>query len=86
MHQRRRQPAADDAAAAVLVSSAAGASPGGVTKVGLIGYGLIGRAVHEMIEADPSNGIEVVFIHDAVEAALEGLGPLALADLSKVRE
>lgn len=68
-----------------LASAAAGPS-GGVTRVGLIGYGLIGRAVRDMIEADTTNGIEVVFIHDAFPEALEGLGDLALPDLSKFDE
>lgn len=71
--------------AATPSGSAAGAA-GGTTRVGLIGYGLIGRAVRDMIEADPSNGIEVVFIHDAFPKALEGLGDLALPDLSKFDE
>ena len=35
-----------------------------------------------MIDADPNNGIEVVFVHDTIPAALEGLGDLALPDLS----
>lgn len=34
------------------------------TRIGLIGYGQIGIAVHEMINNDPSNGMEVVFVHD----------------------
>ena len=53
------------------------------TQVGIVGYGLIGRSVHEMIDADPNNGIEVVFVHDTIPAALEGLGDLALPDLSE---
>lgn len=57
------------------------------TQVGLVGYGLIGRTVHELIDADPLNGIEVCFIHDAVPAALEDVDPaLALEDLSKFEE
>ena len=36
-----------------------------------------------MIDADPNNGIEVVFVHDTIPAALEGLGDLALPDLSE---
>ena len=52
-------------------------------QVGIVGYGLIGRSVHEMIDADPNNGIEVVFVHDTIPAALEGLGDLALPDLSE---
>ena len=53
-------------------------------QVGLVGYGLIGRTVHSLIDADPLNGIEVCFIHDAVPAALKDVDPaLALHDLSK---
>ena len=40
------------------------------TRIGLIGYGQIGKAVHAMIDQDPENGMEVVFIHDQVTAAL----------------
>lgn len=52
------------------------------TRVGLIGYGQIGRAVHEMIDAS-DQGMEVVFVHDQEidrlvdlpeEVALEDLG------------
>ena len=34
-------------------------------QVGLIGFGLIGQTVRDLIEADPLNGIEICFIHDA---------------------
>lgn len=34
------------------------------TRLGFIGYGQIGTAVHQMVDADPDNGMEVVFIHD----------------------
>ena len=48
---------------------------------------MIGRTVHELIEADPLNGIEVCFIHDAFPGALEDVDPaLALEDLSKFDE
>jgi predicted dinucleotide-utilizing enzyme len=48
---------------------------------------LIGRTVHELIDADPLNGIEVCFIHDAIPAALKDVDPaLALEDLSKFDE
>ena len=55
------------------------------TRVGLIGYGQIGRAVHEMIDAS-DQGMEVVFVHDQEidrlvdlpeEVALEDLGDFA---------
>lgn len=35
-----------------------------ITRIGLIGHGQIGKAVHEMIDRDPANGMEVVFVHD----------------------
>lgn len=54
------------------------------TRVGLIGYGLIGSAVRKMIDGDPDNGMEVVFIHDQDAGRLKGLpADLALADLSR---
>lgn len=55
---------------------------GAVTKVGLIGYGLIGETVRNLIDGDPENGMQVVFIHDADSKRLEGLGSLALEDLA----
>ena len=52
------------------------------TRIGLIGYGQIGQAVHQMIEGDSNNGMEVVFIHDQFAATVENLpGDLVLADL-----
>jgi len=35
------------------------------TRIGFVGYGLIGHAVREMIEKDAKNGMELAFIHDA---------------------
>ena len=52
------------------------------TRVGLIGYGLIGSAVRDMIDNDPDNGMEVVFINDADTSRLSDLGDLALNDLA----
>lgn len=55
-----------------------------ITRVGLIGYGLIGRAVHQKIAQDPQSGMEVVFIHDISPEALQGVPEeLILADLSQ---
>ncbi len=54
-----------------------------ITRVGLIGYGLIGSNVRDMIDGDPDNGIEVVFIHDQDTSRLQDLGDLGLEDLSK---
>ena len=56
------------------------------TRVGLIGYGLIGAAVRDMIEGDADNGMEVAFIHDQDPARLEDLGDLALKDLAAFEE
>jgi aspartate dehydrogenase len=57
------------------------------TRVGLIGYGQIGKAVHAMIDKDPENGMEVVFIHDQSPAILEKIpGELALKELSAFME
>ena len=56
--------------------------PQKTTRIGLIGYGQIGAAVHQMIEKDPSNGMEVVFVHDQDEGRLQDLAEnLALKDL-----
>ena len=49
------------------------------TRVGLIGYGLIGQAVREMIESN-DHGMEVVFINDADTSRLTDLGDLGLED------
>ena len=43
------------------------------TRIGLIGYGLIGSAVHRMIHDDATNGMEVVFVHDVDSSRLAGL-------------
>ena len=54
------------------------------TRIGLIGYGQIGRVVHEMIDKDPNNGMEVVFVHDMVSENLAQLpGELALNELGE---
>ena len=51
------------------------------TRIGLIGYGQIGRAVHGMIDKDPNNGMEVVFVHDMLPENLAQLpGELALKE------
>ena len=54
------------------------------TRIGLIGYGTIGNAVHRMIDSDPENGMEISFIHDADSSRLTHLAPrLALPDLAQ---
>jgi aspartate dehydrogenase len=85
--QPQRQPAADS-----KCSSATGyrhpthgsdTMNKGITRIGLIGYGQIGKAVHEMIDSDPLNGMEVVFVHDQSAAVMEHVpAGLALADLN----
>ena len=51
------------------------------TRIGLVGYGQIGRAVHQMIDASPETGMQVVFVHDQFTDALKDVPEeLALAD------
>ena len=53
-----------------------------VTRIGLIGYGQIGAAVHDLIGANPAGGMEVVFIHDQDPSRLADVeSDLALEDL-----
>jgi aspartate dehydrogenase len=52
------------------------------TRVGLIGYGQIGVAVRDMIDKDPTNGMEVAFINDQDTSRLKDLGELGLQDLA----
>ncbi|MBM79487.1 MAG: hypothetical protein CMJ78_02695 [Planctomycetaceae bacterium] len=53
------------------------------TRIGLIGYGTIGKEVHKKIDGDPDNGMEVVFVNDMDASLLEGLdSELVLADLA----
>jgi aspartate dehydrogenase len=53
------------------------------TRIGLIGYGQIGRAVHQMIDSNPQTGMQVVFVHDTFKDALKDVpGDLALEDLA----
>jgi len=57
------------------------------TRIGLIGYGQIGKAVHAMIDKDAENGMEVVFIHDQYAGALQGVpDELVLEDLGGFME
>lgn len=54
------------------------------TRIGLIGYGQIGRAVHQMIDSNPQTGMQVVFVHDTFKGALKDVpSDLALEDLSQ---
>jgi predicted dinucleotide-utilizing enzyme len=53
-------------------------------RIGLVGYGQIGRAVHQMIDSNPQTGMEVVFVHDQFTDALKDVpGELALEDLGQ---
>ncbi len=57
------------------------------TRIGLVGYGQIGRAVHHMINANPHTGMQVVFVHDQFAAALNDIpADLALDDLAQFEE
>ena len=52
------------------------------TRIGLIGYGQIGTAVHKIIDDDPANGMEVVFVHDVDESRLAAVNDdIALVDM-----
>ena len=54
------------------------------TRIGLVGYGQIGRAVHQMINANPQTGMQVVFVHDQFTDALNDVpAELALPDLGE---
>jgi aspartate dehydrogenase len=58
--------------------------PTKTTRIGLIGYGQIGRSVHQMINKDSRNGMEVVFIHDERSEAVQDVADdLLLKDLGK---
>jgi len=57
------------------------------TRIGLIGYGHIGKAVHEMIDKDATNGMEVAFVFDQFTEQLKDLpADLALTDLAGFEE
>ena len=59
---------------------------GNSTRVGLIGYGQIGQAVHKMIDAS-DQGIEVVFVHDQENERLADVpDTIALAELGNFSE
>ena len=61
--------------------------PQKTTRIGLVGYGQIGRAVREMIDGDPENGMQVVFVHDQVaDATRDVSGDLVLSDLAAFPE
>ncbi|MCH2212062.1 MAG: DUF108 domain-containing protein [Fuerstiella sp.] len=54
------------------------------TRVGLIGYGTIGNAVHRLIDADSENGMEVAFVHDVDSSRLKDVeSGLVLTDLAE---
>ena len=51
-------------------------------RIGFIGYGQIGMTVHQMIDRDQENGMEVVFVHDMASERLKDLpDDLVLQDL-----
>ena len=52
-------------------------------RIGLIGFGFIGRQVHERIVGNPGGGLEIAFVHNRNQQALVGVAPgLYLADLA----
>jgi aspartate dehydrogenase len=54
-------------------------------RVGLIGFGFIGRSVYERIAGDAQSPLEVAFVHNRSSAALAGLPEhLRLQDLSRL--
>ena len=54
-------------------------------RVGLIGFGFIGRQVYERIVGDPSLGLDVAFVHNRSEGALAQVPEaLRLGDLARV--
>ena len=54
------------------------------TRIGLIGYGQIGQAVHQMIDNNEDNGMEVVFVHDQFATAVQDLSTgMVLEDLGE---
>lgn len=58
--------------------------PQKTTRIGLIGYGQIGKAVHGMIAKDPDNGMEVVFVYDQISEMVADLSrELVLEDLGE---
>ncbi|MCH2374013.1 MAG: DUF108 domain-containing protein [Planctomycetes bacterium] len=57
--------------------------PQKTTRIGLVGYGHIGKAVHGMIDEDSENGMEVVFVHDQFPDTIKEVSnDLVLKDLT----
>ena len=57
------------------------------TRLGLVGYGQIGQAVHQAIDTDSGNGMEVVFIHDMDASRLDEVPDnMVLGDLAGFAE
>jgi aspartate dehydrogenase len=55
-------------------------------RVGLIGFGFIGRKVYERMAADPQGPVEVAFVHNRSDAAMSGVpASLRLKDLAGLR-
>ncbi len=53
------------------------------TQIGIIGYGMIGKAVHQMINDAPDNCLEVAFIYDIERENLKDIEEdLVLGDLA----
>jgi aspartate dehydrogenase len=51
-------------------------------RIGLIGYGIIGKSIHRMIKQNPESRMEVVFINDLASSSLKDVAEeLVLADI-----
>ena len=56
-------------------------------RIGLVGYGFIGRHVCEQILGDPRLGLAIAFVHNRSPGRLAGLPPeLVLTDLGTFAE
>ena len=54
-------------------------------RIGLIGFGFIGRQVYERIVGDPSLGLDVAFVHNRSDAALAAVpAALRLGDIAEL--
>lgn len=62
-------------------------TPAGGVRVGLIGFGFIGRQVYQCLADEPEHGIAVAFVHNRSAAALAGVPrALVLEDLTGMAE
>jgi len=58
-----------------------------ITRIGIIGYGLIGKEVHQMIKKSANKNLEIAFIYDIVQEKLKDVErELVLDDLNRFSE